>query len=79
MRIHVGEPELVPQLVEYLEEQVDCVVAQVGEDEIEVSLLGSFGGERHDAEVTRLVEAFLAQDRGTAAASHGRNGQSRTD
>jgi hypothetical protein len=61
VRIHVGDPELVPQLLEYFEEQTDCVVAQVGDAEIEVSLLGSFGIETHDGEVERLIEAFRAE------------------
>lgn len=61
MRIHVGEPELVSDLLEYFEEQADCVVAQVGETEIEVSLLGSFGVETHDGEVKRLAAEFWRQ------------------
>jgi hypothetical protein len=61
VRIHVGEPELVPKLLEFFEGQADCIVAQVGEAEIEVSLLGSFGAEMHDDEIERLVEAFRAE------------------
>jgi hypothetical protein len=61
LRIHVGEPELVASLLEYFEEQADCVVAQVGEAEIEVALLGSFRGEAHDAKVEQLVSEFWLQ------------------
>ena len=58
MRIHVGDSELVKPLLEYFEAQVDCIALQVAETEIEVSLLGSFRSEVHDATVQRLVDAF---------------------
>ena len=38
-------PELVPELVEFLESRADMVTARVGNDELEVSLLGSYGIE----------------------------------
>ena len=55
MRIHVGNAELVPELIGYFEQQSDCVVVQVGETEIEVSLLGSYRHDKHDAAVERLL------------------------
>jgi hypothetical protein len=58
MRIHVGRAKLVPELLRYFEEQKDCVVTQVGETEIEVSLLGSYRLDRHDAAVERLLAGF---------------------
>jgi hypothetical protein len=58
MRIHVGRAKLVPELLRYFEEQSDCVVIQVGETEIEVSLLGSYRVDRHDAAVERLLAGF---------------------
>ena len=58
MRVHVGDPELVPQMLEFFEEQADCVVLQVGQAELEVSLLGSFRREVHDEKVERLVAEF---------------------
>jgi hypothetical protein len=58
MRIHVGKPELVPELMRYFEEQADCVVLQVAESEIEVSLLGSYRHDRHEAAVERLLAGF---------------------
>ena len=64
MRIHVGRPELVPELVRYFESQSDCVVLQVGETEIEVSLLGSYRGDRHDVAVEQLLTSFWAQSNG---------------
>jgi hypothetical protein len=67
VRIHVGDPELVPSLLEYFEEQADCVVQQVGDAEIEVSLLGSFRGETHDAQVEQLVAEFWSRESGPKA------------
>ena len=58
VRIHVGDSDLVKPLLEYFEAQVDCIALQVAETEIEVSLLGSFREEVHDAAVRKLVEAF---------------------
>jgi hypothetical protein len=58
LRVHVGDSELVRLLLEYFEEQADCIAVQVGETEIEVSLLGSYGTEAHDAAVEELVAEF---------------------
>ena len=58
MRIHVGNSELVPELMRYFEAQADCVVLQVGEAEIEVALLGSYREGRHEAAVERLLAGF---------------------
>lgn len=64
MRIHVGNAELVPELIGYFEAQSDCVVLQVGEREIEVSLLGSYRGDRHDVAVERKLALFWARTNG---------------
>jgi hypothetical protein len=64
VRIHVGKAELVPELVRYFEQQVDCIVLQVGETEVEVALLGSYREDRHDAAVDRMMAAFWAQSNG---------------
>ena len=58
MRVHVGDSELVLLLLDYFEEQADCIAVQVGETEIEVSLLGSYGSAAHDAAVQQLVAEF---------------------
>jgi hypothetical protein len=64
VRIHLGKAELVPELVRYFDEQADCIALQVGETEVEVSLLGSYREDRHDAAVDRLMAAFWAQSNG---------------
>jgi hypothetical protein len=64
VRIYVGHAELVPDLIRFFEEQSDCVVLQVGESELEVSLLGSYRHDRHDAAVERLLARFWLQGGG---------------
>ena len=64
MRIHVGKAELVPELIGYFEQHSDCVVVQVGETEIEVSLLGSYRHDKHEAAVERLLAKFWLSDGG---------------
>ena len=41
MRIRIDDPRLLPDLLEALSARVDAVVAQTGENELDVSLLGS--------------------------------------
>jgi hypothetical protein len=65
VRIHVGDPEVVSELIRYFESQADCIVLQVGLTEIEVSLLGSYRQDRHDAAVERKLAAFWARSNGT--------------
>jgi hypothetical protein len=64
VRIHVGNAELVPELIRYFERQSDCVVLQVGATEIEVSLLGSYRSDRHEQAIERLLAAFWLQGGG---------------
>jgi hypothetical protein len=63
LRVYVGDSELVTVLLEYFERQADCIAVQVDETEIEVSLLGSYRGEAHDAAVERLVADFGSNGR----------------
>jgi hypothetical protein len=67
LRVYVGDSELVTVLLEYFERQADCVAVQVDETEIEVSLLGSYRAEAHDAAVERLVTDFDARGNGWPA------------
>jgi len=74
VRIHVGRPELVPELVRYFESQCDCVVQQVGDLEVEVALLGSYRHDRHDAAVERLMAAYWTQANAGPAQARSANG-----
>jgi hypothetical protein len=58
LRVHVGDPNLVDELLEYFETQADCVAIQVGEAEIDVSLLGSYRTDVHAKTVDRIVSDF---------------------
>jgi len=58
LRVHVGDSELVKVLLEYFEQQADCVAIRISDSEIEVSLIGSFRTETHDAAVRDLVTGF---------------------
>ena len=73
MRVHVGRSDLVPELMRYFQQQSDCVVLQVGETELEVSLLGSYRVERHDHAVQRLLAAFWLENGGPSE-PHSGNG-----
>jgi hypothetical protein len=58
LRVHVGDSELVKVLLEYFEQQADCIAIRINDSEIEVSLIGSFRSETHDAAVQDLVTGF---------------------
>jgi hypothetical protein len=58
LRVHVGDLELVKVLLEYFEQQADCVAIRINDSEIEVSLIGSFRTETHNAAVQDLVTRF---------------------
>jgi hypothetical protein len=58
LRVHVGDPRLVGELLDYFEEQADCVAIQVGDAEIEVTLLGSYRSDAHARTVDRIVSDF---------------------
>ena len=66
MRVHLGNAELVHELVRYFEGQPDCVVRRVGETEVEVSLLGSYRRAWHDVAVQQRLSAFLGEGNGNS-------------
>ena len=66
MRVHLGNAELVQELILYFEDQPDCIVRRVGETEVEVSLLGSYGRDGHELALERRLSAFWAQANGSS-------------
>jgi hypothetical protein len=54
----VSDPELVPELLDYLRWRNDVVVEQVDVDEIEASLVGSYGAEAHRLELDLRLRAW---------------------
>jgi hypothetical protein len=60
MIIHVSDPSLVPELLEYLTRNPDVIAARAGDGEIEVSLLGSRRQPWNRMELTLRVRAWQA-------------------
>ena len=60
LRIRLDDSADVPRLIDFLKGTVNCVVQQVGEEEVEVSLLGSYDSETHDMAVALLLRAWEA-------------------
>jgi hypothetical protein len=58
MRVRVSEPRLLPDLLEFLAARCYAVASQVGDDAIEVSLLGSFAPEAMRMLLYLLVRAW---------------------
>jgi hypothetical protein len=58
MRVRVSDPALVLEMIEFLESRADMVINRVGKNEVEVSLLGSFGREGHQMTLELLLRAW---------------------
>ena len=66
MRLRVSDTTFVPELVAYLESDLDGVAQRVGDDEVEVSLLGSYCEDTLRMELYLRIRAWEAgrRDRG---------------
>jgi len=60
MRLRLSNPHVVPELIEFLESRLDIVTKRVSEDEVELSLLGSYNGEAERMTVDLLLRAWEA-------------------
>jgi hypothetical protein len=60
MRLRLSDPHLVPELLQFLESRLDLVSEQVSEDEVELSVLGSYGRAAERMTVDLLVRAWEA-------------------
>jgi hypothetical protein len=58
MRLRLSNPALIPELLEFLESRVDAVTKRVNENEVELSLLGSYHHEEERMTVELLVRAW---------------------
>jgi hypothetical protein len=58
LRVHVGDSKLVTLLLDYFDEQADCVAVRISDSEIEVSLVQSLRSDAHEAAVHELVSGF---------------------
>jgi hypothetical protein len=59
MRLRLSNPDLVPELLQFLESRIDVVTKQVSDNEVELSLLGSYNED-------------AAQRPSTCSCAHGR-------
>jgi hypothetical protein len=67
MRIRLNDPSLLPELIEFLETRTDAVVTEVGADEVEVTLLGSYAIEALRMELYLCIRAWEAARGGLVA------------
>ena len=66
MRLRLSDPSLIPELLDFLQSTPDVVVDVVAEDEVEVSLLGSYALDAMRMELYLRVRAWEAARRGVA-------------
>jgi hypothetical protein len=60
MRLRLSDPHLVPDLLQFLELRLEMVVERIGENEVELSLIGSYNREAERMTVDLLVRAWEA-------------------
>jgi hypothetical protein len=60
MRLRLSDPHLVPDLLQFLESRLEVVVERIGENEVELSLLGSYNPGAERMTVDLLVRAWEA-------------------
>ena len=58
MKIKLRDPAATSALAEVLRARIDAIVSRVGDDELEVSLLGSRAPDADEAELRRRIEAW---------------------
>ena len=68
MRIRVSDPALLPELVEFLErrEYMAAITEQIGDDELIVSLLGSYSADTMQMQLTLIIRAWESGRAGRA-------------
>jgi hypothetical protein len=62
MRLRVDDPELLPELTPFLEARLDMITARRGANELELSLLGSYGQEEGRETLALVVQAWQEAD-----------------
>ncbi|TMD63398.1 MAG: hypothetical protein E6I84_15765 [Chloroflexi bacterium] len=60
MRLRLSDPSLVPDLLEYLESVPDVVADVVSDNEVEVSLMGSYALDAMRMELALRIRAWQA-------------------
>jgi hypothetical protein len=60
MRLRLSDPSLIPELLDFLQSTPDVVVDVVADDEVEVSLLGSYMLDAMRMELYLRIRAWEA-------------------
>ena len=60
MRLRVSNSALLPDLLEFLRSRLDVLAEEVSDDEVEVSLLGSYNSDAQRMELYLRVRAWEA-------------------
>ena len=63
MRVRLNDPAVLPDLLEYLGSTPDVVADVIGEDELEISLIGSFALDAMRMEIYLRIRAWEAAAR----------------
>lgn len=66
MRLRLSDPSLVSDLLEFLRSRPDVIVDVVGDDEVEVSLVGSYALDAMRMELYLRIRAWEAARRASA-------------
>jgi hypothetical protein len=60
MRLRLSDPHLVPDLLQFLELRLEVVAEQVSDNEVELSLIGSYNREAERMTIDLLLRAWEA-------------------
>lgn len=60
MRLRLSDPHLVPDLLQFLELRLEVVAERISENEVELSLIGSYNREAERMTVDLLLRAWEA-------------------
>jgi hypothetical protein len=60
MRLRVSNPALIPELLEFLRSRADVVAEEVSDDQVDVSLVGSYNADAMQMELYLRVRAWEA-------------------
>jgi hypothetical protein len=67
LRVHVSDPRLVDDLLDFIERRLDSVQERVAIDEVEISPLGSYGEEAAGLALDLQLRAWEAAHPGVRA------------
>jgi hypothetical protein len=63
MRLSIDNPDATPAFLEYLSSWSDVIYEQISDDEVEVTLLGSYRTDAMEEELTMRVRAWADAQR----------------